>query len=465
MRRGGNANKRDTNKNDGSHNGTREYGGSKKILKGGNMSKKFIATMCVMLVAGFLVFASDSQAMPNFARKYGADCTMCHTNVPKLNRIGYEFRGAGYRLPSEIGKDEKPFNLGDFFGARIQEQYTWQDHNDKTASKDYTSSHLEFYEATLYPLTGSWGKYFGSIVELSMAPGDIFEVENAYVRGVYGDENGWFSARIGVMHPWEGFGASDRVLGNIRPLFQGTQGTGASSGKGSPFYLWNLDESALELGYYLAKTGTTIQARISNGVFWNDEAGKLIDPAQGGEFAKGKYEPGWNDPSYELFLNQIILNESGISAYWYRGVIPFPDPGLDVETTRDTFNRYAVYANAFVWPSKVNLLAGYEYGHDSLKDNNVTGHTNLGDTWGWFGEVDYHATDKLAFAARYDFFNPSDSNALAHNNNADAYTVSANYRIWNGLQMIADYQHKEQNQTSSGSNKDDKVQVRMIFIF
>lgn len=423
------------------------------------MSKKLIVTVCLMFVAGFSVFSTDSQAMPNFARKYGADCSMCHTVIPKLNKLGYEFRLAGYRLPSEIGKDEKPFNLGDFFTARAQEQFKVLDHTDVKAGKNYTSSQLEFYEFTLYPLTGSWGKNFASLAELSMAPDDVFEVENAYVRAVYGDDNGWLHAKIGIMHPWEGFGASDRPIGNIRPIFQKAKAVG------SPFILWNLDESALEVGYHFAKTGTSIAARLSNGILWKEDGSGDAEPAQGGGLVKGRNTPGWNDKSYQLFLNQFINNESSVTLYYYSGVVPYPNPYTEpapASTTRDTFQRFAAYANYFVLPGKVNLLAGYAYGHDSLDDSSVAGASKVGNSHGYFGEINYHASPKLAFAARYDFYDPSNK---ADNNNQTAFTVSGNYYIWHGLQLIADYQHKETEQTAGGKNKDNQLVARLIFIW
>ncbi|MEW5976344.1 MAG: cytochrome c [Acidobacteriota bacterium] len=42
------------------------------------------------------------QAEPSWARKYNAQCTLCHTTYPRLNRTGYEFRRLGYRLPQEL---------------------------------------------------------------------------------------------------------------------------------------------------------------------------------------------------------------------------------------------------------------------------------------------------------------------------------------------------------------------------
>lgn len=428
------------------------------------MKEKLVVILILIFAAGLLAFAAESQAMPNFARTYSADCSMCHTQIPKLNKLGYEFRLAGYRLPSEIGQPEKPFNLGDFFTARLQEQFKWLDHSDVKSAKNSTSAQLEFFEFTFYPLSGSWGKYFASLGEFSMIPDDVFEVENAFVRGVYGDDKGWFQARIGIMHPWEGFGASDRPIGNLRPLFQ------KSTAVGSPFFLWNLDESALEVGYHFAGTGTSISARLSNGILWKGDGSGVAEAAQGGGLAKGKNTPGWNDKSYQVFINQFFARESSISLYYYAGVVPFPDPNYSATTTttRDKFYRFAAYANYWVLPEKINFLAGYEYGHDSLSDNTVKSSDGkydgamVSNSRGYFAEVNFHAMPRLALAARYDFFDPS--NKVDHNNQT-AFTISGNYYIWHGLQAVADYQHKDTQQTAGGSNKDDQIVARLIFIW
>jgi hypothetical protein len=38
---------------------------------------------------------------PQFARKYGASCNMCHSAPPKLNQTGEDFLASGYRLADE----------------------------------------------------------------------------------------------------------------------------------------------------------------------------------------------------------------------------------------------------------------------------------------------------------------------------------------------------------------------------
>src|SRR3954470_13034678 len=108
---------------------------------------------------------------------------------------------------SMIGKSEdQKFELGDYFAARLQARYDTQITNqpnsapvanviNNVAGPRTTTNALSFQEFTMYPLTGSWGKYFGSLSELSVSPEDVFEIENAYVRFVYGQEHKFFTAR------------------------------------------------------------------------------------------------------------------------------------------------------------------------------------------------------------------------------------------------------------------------------
>lgn len=393
---------------------------------------------------------------------------------------GYEFRLAGYRLPDEIGqKSEANFNLGDFFAARTQTQYEAKDSTGKIATNQLT-----FKEFTMYPLTGSWGENFGSLVELSMAPGEGFEVENAFVRGVYGDQAGWAQARIGVLHPWEGFGASDRPLGNIRPVFQKQQAKGATGAATSPFYLWNVDEAAFELGYYLPKTGTTVALRTGQGVIWKADAknaADLADPAQGGALMKtspGYPKTGLNDMSYQAFLNQTFNNDSGFSVYYYQTTTPYPNPygnsyafltttgDAPTTFTSDSFNRLAVYANWFAIPNMLNLMGGYMWGNDSIDDKSIDKNAaQSGKSYGYYGEVNYHIIEnKLAAGYRYDYFNPAQDASASYAQTAS--TVFVNYLGFQHLNLIGDYQTKDSDQGAGKPKKtDNQFLMNLIFIF
>jgi mono/diheme cytochrome c family protein len=70
--------------------------------------------LSLTVLAGFWVLTQNFvaknftvQAMPAWSRKYSADCTLCHTTYPRLNRTGYEFKKRGYRFEWESEKDNK----------------------------------------------------------------------------------------------------------------------------------------------------------------------------------------------------------------------------------------------------------------------------------------------------------------------------------------------------------------------
>jgi hypothetical protein len=56
----------------------------------------------VLLASLFLLFtASDANALPAFARKYGLRCSACHEAWPMLNYFGQKFKDNGYQLMND----------------------------------------------------------------------------------------------------------------------------------------------------------------------------------------------------------------------------------------------------------------------------------------------------------------------------------------------------------------------------
>ncbi|HUU01241.1 MAG TPA: hypothetical protein VM425_07380 [Myxococcota bacterium] len=68
--------------------------------------KTFRAIAALVLVGVLIWLASPVGAVPIFARKYGFNCSMCHSNYPRLNDFGQRYRQNGYQLPGREG-DEK----------------------------------------------------------------------------------------------------------------------------------------------------------------------------------------------------------------------------------------------------------------------------------------------------------------------------------------------------------------------
>lgn len=389
-----------------------------------------------LFLALFCFWSKGAVAMPNFARQYDTDCSMCHSTVPKLNKTGYEFRRAGWRLPSEIGKVEKAFNLGDKFAARIQTKY--KSTSTDNAGVKTSRSQLDFHEVTVYPITGSFDKNWSSLVEMSFLPEESAEIENAYVRYNSGSEDRFVHFRWGVMHPFEGFGASDRPVSLSRPLFQ-TESV-------NNFKIWGLDQAGAEVGYTLRDTSIT--ATIFNGI---NEAGKS---ALGGGQVKGNGALAENNKDIQLFVNQMFGDGgAAVSAYYYGGTL-----GLGT-VEANSFSRAALYGNLPF--SSFNLLGGYELGRDnrSVSANQTSS--------GYFAEMDWTPISgntgglNVTAALRYDVFDPNTSSG---NNEKSAITLACNLPYDNGFQLIGEYKAKTTKQ-AGGDLLENTFEIRGISIF
>lgn len=415
----------------------------------------------VVSITSFLFFGTLGTVlgMPMFSRKYKLECAYCHSVIPKLTEAGFQFRAAGWRMSEEIGKwDEKEkfnFVVGDYDSLRTQARYDLS--RTDNAGVVTTTNQLTHFEITLYPLTGAFFGNYSSLFEISLAAGDSPEAENAYGRGNWKLGPGHLSARLGIFHPFEGYGASDRPLGIARPLFQTT---GANFNQPTFFTPWGFDETGLELGYTLNRT--TIRATVFNGLSFSEEEGTVV-PATGlsGSDSKVKGRPSYNSKDIQLFFTQLLTdNGGGVSLYYYNGKLDLPVVGPPTgEFFKNTFERYAAYASYPVGP--VLLLGGYLEGKDDTFTS-IAGFGPRNKSKGYFGEVDFIAENLLGFAARYDSFDPSD---LKSADKRTRYTVAANKATNNGLQAIAEYGYTKLEQGTLADRKDSAFQIRFIWIW
>lgn len=406
-------------------------------------------TLITLLTLAGIASAGEASAMPMFARKLGVPCATCHTTIPRLNSTGYRFRAAGFRLPADIGKeDSKPFELGDYFSGRIQARYDAS--RTKTGPVSSHRSQLRFHELTLYPATGSWGKYFSSLVELSFAPEEPAEVENGYVRLDKGTEDSFFEGRFGIFHPFEGFGASDRPVALSRPYFQTTA---ANFNQTTFFTPWGFDQAGIEGGFDYRNT--SVRAMVFNGLMLSEEDGALhAFPAQGGPISKPGGLPSSNTLDFQLFANHVLNSEGGgVSAYYYHGNLDLPVGGTE-ELFQNGYDRVALYASYPVVP-KLSLLAGVQTGRDHLAAGGTFSSRGL------FVEADAPLHQYATAGIRYDWFDPARSRS---NNELRGLFAFVNMPMQNGLQFIAEYQNKNTKRGALPERTDNIFQIRLIFI-
>lgn len=344
-------------------------------------------------VVGASLLSARAEAMPMFARKYKMDCSGCHAPaVPRLNEVGYKFRRAGFRMPEQIGQEElNDFTLGDYFSGKIQTDY------QVSHAAGETENRFDSQELSLFPVTGSFQKYFASETEIGFAPAEGVEVENAYLRAVFGSATSWLQARAGVFHPIEGYGASDRPLGIALPLFQSIA---ANHTQDTLALVSALDRVGVEVGAQWKDTSLSIAILNQLELLLEDDAIAASGTAR-----------SLNDGKDLLVsVNQFIGERNAVGAYWARGSLALPvDPaafaaGTSAETWRNRYDRLALFGTvgAGRWMGLVGASLGFDHSRDM-----ASGALSTFRSAGGFVENDVALGAHAVAFLRLDYFDPS----------------------------------------------------------
>ncbi|MEO6938791.1 MAG: hypothetical protein ABI444_01410 [Candidatus Kapaibacterium sp.] len=416
------------------------------------ISKIFTAASIVIVL---VCSASTLEAMPNFARKYGLACSSCHTTIPRLNEFGFKFRAAGFRPPDDIGKADSLFNIGDYIAVNVIGQASHSVSTPPGAASTTTTS-MGLGEVGFHPITGALTKDLSSDVQITFAPGSGVEIENAYGRYNSGSENSHFSVRIGVMHPFEGYGASDEPMGLSRPLFQESSADHAGPTLFTP---WGFNQFGAEVGYTYNRS--SIRASVLSGIYYS-AADNAANPASGGAFVKPPGGPSSNSVDLQLFATQILTEEGGgISGYLYLGQTDLPTgiTAPDSALYQNSFARYAIYASYPI--QRATILAGFQQGTDNTWNNTSWSKGDNFKSQGWFAEADYIPIDLFGFGARYDQFQPSTTKT---DNKLSAIAGFLSYAFGNGLQVVAEYQSLTTQVGPGQEQHDGNIGLNLIWI-
>lgn len=411
--------------------------------------------LCCFLVATVLFAPVPASAMPMFARKYHIPCSTCHDApaIPRLNATGYKFRRAGFRMPEQIGQDEaSDFSLSDYFSGRVQTDFTVDNTNAEPESEGAEKTNATFSgELSLYPLTGSFQRHWATEVELALAPGETPEIENAYGRGVWGDQDLWIELRAGVFHPVEGFGGSDRPLGVTAPLFESE---GAVGNQDTLFRLAEMNRIGAEAGVQWKDTSFTVQ--IVNGVNTVAREGEIV--AEGTTPVVGRHA------DLVLFANQILGNRSGVSAFWAHGFTRPPideaafAAGTSAATWSNAYDRVALFGSFGVgW---FTGLAGGGLGFDQSRDATTGAKTRFLSS-GAFVEGDFGVSAMATPFLRLDHFDP---NGDVGGNAQHAATVGCVlHHEW--VYATPEYQFKITGRPGEGDRRDSVLVLRVAAIY
>jgi hypothetical protein len=413
--------------------------------------------LLAMFIAPMLATTKLS-ALPNFARKYGYECSMCHTTISRLNRFGYEFRAAGWRIPSEIGEYQKATWEGTvsatlrvsyaYTGSSTYSDYTPVAPNTIPIETKAHSSQLTGASATFFPLLASFGKHYYAMVQIGLTNGNTVSVSQAHVGFVWGHEENFFNLKVGLFGSKEGYGASEAY---VNPLAgsSSADNSGAMNSLGvatsrTKATLGGASGTGEGIGFGWHHGNTSLEAMVFNGRSMN-AAGTTLVTASGGANTKVNGQWTQNSKDFALFFNQIIKKDgTGVSASYYKGKITLPKNMVAAPATQtkansfvDDYYRAGIYGSWLFVP-KFGMQAGYLFGEDNSY-NPVT--LNTGDRFkndGWFVTAYFPVHEKLTFGVSYEQFDPS--NKVAHND-VTKYTLFVTAPMQDGLSFSANYSH------------------------
>ena len=391
---------------------------------------KKILNSAVLAAACFLFMVSSAAwALPQFARKYNFDCSTCHwPNFPQLNKFGFEFRAAGYRPPSDIGKDDTDkFDWESTSSIKVGNTVTGTYTDDAAAVT--TGIHYEFTgpDLDIMPFTGSFSKNWATAFDIMpMVEDGTIEFGRAFLKYVAGDEHQFFTARFGLFAPYEGYGAADSSVLLDDPLIW------TSMTMMIPFTIDD-DQYGLELGFTHDDTRITVAA--FNG----------LSPTSGmGGFSEVTGGSDHNNKDVLAYVNQFIGDDGlALSGYFYNGAF-----------NGTPFLRGAVYVTVPVGKN-LEILGGGELGTDD------TGQTDQVTSAGGFGSLEVALDDTSNIVARYDYFNQDTSQSQM---DVWAGALAYNLMVNNHIKFQPEYQLVAVNDPA-GYLYNHSLRAAVIFLY
>jgi len=123
----------------------------------------------LMLGALSLGTATESQAVPAFARQTGMACVACHFQTyPAINAFGRSFKASGYTLIGEQPKIEgDDLSLPGVLNASLVTKFRYQKTNGSDKTSATNTGELQFPDEAALLIGGRAGEHVGFVLELA----------------------------------------------------------------------------------------------------------------------------------------------------------------------------------------------------------------------------------------------------------------------------------------------------------
>jgi len=379
-----------------------------------------LVVVAVAISVGFLVQAlRPASAVPVFARKYGFNCTMCHSNFPRLNDFGWRYRTNGYQIPGREEDDKTILESPTPLAMRTTAGYVLDEFDNTPDEDDVSQFRLEGLDVLSGGLLGHNIGYFmiytPQIDESNWVAGQPGSLEMANVM-FSNLASTHLNARVGRFEPaYVPFSAKRNLTFSPYEIYDLTF-------PGGPAF------SDTQVGIEL--TGYTRRG-CSYAVGWIDGSGSNDkDDTPSDFYLRGAKVFGEGE-------GQTAGHRVGAIGYFGRSKPEGSPPGA----SRRSFTRWGVDAslNFPQW----NVGAQWLYGSD---DAQLWGTAADVDLSGGFVEANYLPTTRLTAFGRYDWVSlPSEINE-----DVTRWTVGARYYLEDNLAWHTEFSRRTQDSATLG---------------
>ncbi len=403
------------------------------------MKRAALSVPLLALVLLAVAWPGESRAIPAFARKYGFNCTMCHSAFPRLNDFGSNYRENGYRLPGRENEERTVLNSPTPIALRTSAGYVYDSFNNSDAS-DVNEFRLEGLDILSAGLLGSNVGYFAVYTPQinegtrGVAPQEgTLESANAVFARLA--RSSWLNVRAGRFEPdLVGFSVKRRLTVSPYEIYDYTFADGIP-----------LSET---------QTGIEVFGRGGKGLHY---AAGILD---GSNSSQSDDSPS----DFYARFDAVIGAGEGQTAGHRLGVIAYQGKArpwiVEGPDSRETFTRYGLDASLNF--RQVNLSLQYLYAEDSKVF--WPGATSDPTYSGGFGELLYQPRTDFVCFARYDWVSPPD---VSIEDSLTRYTAGLRYYFEDQIALHVEYSNRTTSYraTNLPDATEDYFTLRLDFAF
>jgi hypothetical protein len=404
--------------------------------------KKIIFFLITLLFCE-VISTTDSQAIPSFARKYGFNCSMCHSGFTKLNDFGQRYRDNGYQIPGQSGKEKTVFETFPPISMRLPFGYTSYN-TEAGTSQSFNLFNLDLLASGVLLKNVSFVLIYTPRIDMPSAyySGRDSSNNSAMQYGALESANLVFSniipnvlnIRVGRFEPGYHMFSSKRSYYLLQPYEIYSMTTPKNS------YVFDDNQIGIEASGHFQK-GFKYTAGIvgGNGADPDNNNGKDIYLSLSQTFGKGD--------------GQSSGQRLGVFGYYGWQPLTLPgtvigDMGQTNGSNNSTFYRLGV--NGSINYSRLSLQMLYFIGSDDKAFNTLDPAVNYKYNGG-FIELDYVGlcNNKLVASVMYNWISPPDYDS---DREFKAYSALCRYYLgdWSAVNVSlhAEYTHRVTGKTS-----------------